>query len=338
MDAFKKIKILHVIGAMNRGGTETMVMNIYRKIRHDQIQFDFISYDQQEAHYDEEILKLGGKVIKLTKTKSIKQIYHVIKKQGPYHAVHAHTLFHCGMAMIAAKLARVNIRVSHAHTTMDKNDSFFKKIYIKLMRLVINIFSTHLLACSEQAGKYLFGETVTDRSNYLYFPNVIDYEQFLKTPQTKIETFNMDEGIENQFVIGHIGRFDEAKNHQFLLNVMERVLQKNKNVRLLLVGEGNLKEQVIEQSKKLGIYEKVNFVGVRKDIPIILHCMDVFVFPSLYEGLGLVLLEAQACGLPCIVSEAIQPEADVGLGLITKLSLGDKPDVWAKKVFELIHI
>ncbi len=329
------IRILHVVGAMNRAGTETMLMNIYRNIDRGKIQFDFISYSQQEAHYDKEIQMLGGKVIRLSKTPSIKKLYDVIKQNGPYDAVHAHTLFHCGIAVISAVLAGVKIRISHAHTTLDDNHRLSKKVYMACMRWIINTFSTKLLACSNGAGNYLFGKRGRKSMKYKYFPNAIDYAGFLKTPHAEVEKFKEKENLRNSIVIGHIGRFIEAKNHAFLLDMMKFIVQKNPSITLVLVGDGDLREEMEQAAKEAGIWRNIRFVGIRNDITTMLHSMDVFVFPSIYEGLGLVLLEAQACGIPCIVSQAIQPEADVNLGLITKLPLTEGPDAWADKAIEL---
>lgn len=326
------IRILHVVGAMNRAGTETMVMNIYRNLDRDKVQFDFISY-KQDAHYDDEIKQMGGRIIKLSKTQSIKEIYNAIKQYGPYQAVHSHTLFHCGIANVAAKLADVRIRISHAHTTLDRADSFIRKIYIKAMRYIINSFSTSLLACSDEAGRYLFGEK--SKSNFTYFPNMIEYLKFLNEQSKEVNRFKEEKGLKNSIVIGHIGRFIKAKNHIFLLEIIKSVIKKDNSIKLLLVGDGDLRSQIEATAKQKGIHDNIRFVGIRNDIPTILHGMDVFVFPSIYEGLGLVLLEAQASGLPCVVSEAIQPEADLNINLVSRLSLADGADVWADKILEL---
>lgn len=329
-------KVLHVVGAMNRAGTETMLMNIYRHLDREKIQFDFLSYGSDEAHYDEEITNLGGKVIRLSKTQSVKEIYYAIKEYGPYDVVHSHTLFHCGIANIAALLAGIKVRISHAHTVLDKDDSLKRKLYMKLMRLIINTFSTNFLACSKESGNYLFGEKSLTSERYFYFPNLIDYSEFLFYPSIEVNQFKVEEGIGNNLVIGHIGRFIEAKNHMFLLEVMKKIIKKEPSVKLLLVGDGDLKLYIEEESKKVGLENNIIFVGLRSDIPTMLHTMDVFLFPSLYEGLGLVLLEAQASGVPCIVSEAIQPEADLNLGLFTKISLKDGPDSWSNAILELV--
>ncbi len=332
MKVSKPKRILHVVGAMNRAGTETMLMNVYRNINREELQFDFISYNKETAHYDEEIENLGGRVIRLNNTNSIFELYSAIKKNGPYQAVHSHTLFHCGLANIAAKIAGVKVRIAHAHTTLDKCDSFIRKMYIKTMKSIISVFSTNLLACSNNAGNYLFGEKNVTTSKYTYFPNLIDYKKFLGNPSDEVQGFKAKYGLENCIVIGHIGRFIEAKNHVFLLKILKSIRRNNVNAKLLLVGDGDLKFEIEEMVRKEGLNDYICFVGLRSDISTVLHSMDIFVFPSIYEGLGLVLLEAQACGLPCIVSEAIQPEADLGLGLFSKLSLSDSPESWARLI------
>lgn len=331
----RSLKILHVVGAMNRAGTETMLMNMYRKMDRKRLQFDFISYDDKEADYDHEIKKLGGRVIELANTNSIMALYKAIKQHGPYDAIHAHTLFHCGIAVIAAYLAGIKIRISHAHTMQDNSKGFIRKCYMLIMRLIINSFSTNFLACSNGAGRFLFGKKRLHSSRYLYFPNAVDYSEFVVEPHVEVNKFKIKEGLEKSLIIGHIGMFKEAKNHAFLLEIMKNAVKKDPASKLLLVGDGHLKQQIEEIAKKKLIYQHIKFVGVRDDISTMLHCMDVFVFPSLYEGLGLVLLEAQACGIPSIVSEAIQPEADLGLDLVSQLTLADGPEVWADRIMEL---
>jgi glycosyltransferase involved in cell wall biosynthesis len=329
-------RILHVVGAMNRAGTETMVMNLYRNINREEIQFDFVSYSKENAHYDEEIKKMGGRVITLSNTQSIKELYKAIKKFGPYEAIHCHTLFHCGIANLAAWLAGIKVRISHAHTTCDRNDSVARKVYIASMRKLIGTFSTHQLACSKEAGSYLFGDKTLESASYSYFPNAIDYSSFLSTPPSQVKSFKVEEGLGKSIVIGHIGRFIPAKNHDFLLDIMKSLLDKNPLTKMILVGDGDLKYHIEQRINEEGLHGSIRLLGIREDIEIMLHSMDVFVFPSKYEGLGLVLLEAQASGLPCIVSEAIQPEADLQLGLVSKLNISDGAEVWANTILTSI--
>ncbi len=336
-----KGKILHITGAMNVGGTETMLINLYRKVNKE-ITFDFISYSNKEAYYDKEIEELGGTVIRLKPPGergfigAIKGIRNVIKENGPYKAVHTHMLFNCGIAMIAAYLSGVKIRVSHAHTTADNSTSLIRKVYISIMRLLIKVFSTDFLACSDGAGKYLFGDNIVKSKKYKMLPNYIDYEKFINSDhKNKIRA---EVGIkEDDIVIGHIGRFIIAKNHTFLIDVANEMIGKNKKVKLMLVGTGDFEEEIKEKVKKLGIASNVYFLGIRDDIPAVLSSMDLFILPSISEGLGLVLLEAQASKLPCLVSEAIQPEVDLGVNLVNKINLSCGKEQWAKKAFDILE-
>ena len=335
-----KKKILHITGAMNMGGTETMLVNLYRKINKD-IQFDFISYSEEEAYYDKEIIELGGNIIRLKPPNeagfigAIKNIKRVIKENGPYKAVHTHMMFNCGVSMIAAYLSGVKVRVSHAHTTADEGIGFIRKIYISLMRIFIKLFSTDFLACSNSAGKYLFGGKITSNKRYKMLPNYIDYDSFINcNDKTSIRE---ELGIKNDdMVFCHVGRFINAKNHEFLIEIVNEMIQKNNKVKLILVGDGDLREYIESKVKKLKIEKNVYFTGIRKDIPNILNNSDLFILPSIYEGLGLVLLEAQASKIPCLVSQAIQPEVDLGVGLVKKLNLSYGANKWGEEAIKLI--
>lgn len=335
-----KRKILHVTGAMNVGGTETMLINLYRKVNKE-VEFHFISYSKEKAFYDNEIESLGGKIIRLDLPQevgfisSVKNIKKVIKENGPYDAVHTHMLFNCGIAMIAAYLSGIKVRVSHAHTTSDDSTSFVRKIYISLMRVFIKMFSTDFLACSNSAGKYLFGNNITFNKRYNVLPNYIDYEKFINSSD---KTYIREElGIKkDDMVVCHVGRFITAKNHEFLIDIINEMIKQNNKVKLILVGVGELKESIENKVKCLGIEENVYFMGIRNDIDAILSSVNLFILPSIYEGLGLVLLEAQASKVNCLVSEAIQPEVDLGIGLIKKLNLSKGAREWANEANNII--
>lgn len=338
-----KYKVLHVVGGMNKGGTETMLMNIYRKVNRDRIQFDFLYFTDEETYYDKEIIELGGKIIRIHKMRFIhmfdfiSNISQVINSNGPYKVVHAHTLFNCGLVVKAAKKSNIDIRISHAHTTLDNENGILRKLYIKFMRNIILKYSTNLLSCSDLAGKYLFGEDTVKLSKYDILPNLISYENIINVDGDE-RYMNLKETNKlnnDELILGNIGTLKEAKNQQFILDIVYKLKEKNKNVKLLLVGSGPLEKNLRYKCKKLGIENEVIFTGTRDDIDVILNSMDVFVFPSIFEGLGLVLLEAQAAGLPCIVSEAIQPEADLQLGLFSKLNLSDGAEFWANKIIEV---
>lgn len=337
-----KYKVLHIVGGMDKGGTETMLMNIYRKIDRRKIQFDFLYTTNEETYYDTEIKKLGGNIFRIDSlsifniNKMVNQIYDCINQNGTYQAIHAHTLFNCGIAMKAAKKSSVDIRISHAHTTADNEVGLARKIYISLMRKLILDNSTNLLACSDLAGEYLFGTENIKSDKYTMFPNLISYENIIGVKHEDIKKFRIENKLQkDDLVIGHIGTFKESKNQKFLLKIVKVLKEQNKSVKLLLVGDGSMRDELETMCKDLDISDKVIFTGTRDDIDVILNSMDVFVFPSTFEGLGLVLLEAQAAGLPCVVSEAIQPEADLQLGLFSKLNLADGAESWENKIIEV---
>ena len=334
-------RILHIVGAMNRGGTETMLMNLYRHIDKEKIQFDFVYFSQEEAHYDKEIISLGGKIIRvsppsiLNYKKAINDMKKVIKEYGPYEVVHAHTLFNSGFAMKAAKELNIKTRITHAHTTLDNESTIVRKIYTNHMRRSIIKNSTHLLACSNEAGRYLFGEKSLNNKNYTFFSNLIDYNKVLNVDKNKVKEFKDEYNLKDKIVIGHVGTLKQSKNQKFLIEITNYLVKENKDIRLLLVGDGSMRHDLEEMVKKYNLQENIVFTGVREDVEVALHSMDIFAFPSIYEGLGLVLLEAQSAGLPCLVSEAIQPEADLGIGLVNKLNLSDGIEKWSQKILSL---
>lgn len=339
----KTKKILHIVGTMNRGGTETMLMNIYRNIDKEKIQFDFVSFSKEEAHYDKEIISLGGKIIKISPPrilnykKAIDDIKKVIEEYGPYDVVHAHTLFNSGFAIKASKELNVKIRITHAHTTLDNEATIIRKIYAKYMRKIINKNSTHLLACSNEAGRYLFGEKSLYNKNYTFFQNLIDYNKILNVDKNKVEEFKHEYNLNNKIVVGHVGTFKESKNQKFLIEITHYLTKENKDIVLLLVGDGSMRNDLKDLVKKYNLQDNVIFTGIREDVEVAFNSMNLFIFPSIYEGLGLVLLEAQSAGLPCLVSEAIQPEADLGIGLINKLNLSDGIEKWSQKILSMLR-
>lgn len=334
-----KPKVLQVIGGMNVGGTETMIMNIYRNV-HEDVQFDFISYYDFQAYYDKEIEELGGRVVRLELPSkrgtfgTIKDLRKVIK-EGNYSAVHCHTLFHCGIGVLAAKLGGAKVRISHAHTTADDSRSFPKKVYIGLMRLLIRMFSTNLLACSHGAGKYLYGNSLVQSPKYKILPNYIDYKRFIYNEEC--ESIKKELGLKkDDVIITHIGRFIEAKNHDFLINLIGKLVRKNSKIKCLLVGDGDFRLKIEDKVKSMNLENNVIFLGIRKDIDKILKETRLFFLPSTFEGLGLVLLEAQASGVPCLTSTAIQPEADLGLGILKQLNLDSELSLWEKTALNMM--
>lgn len=330
------MRVLQIVGGMDIGGTETMLMNLYRKL-YKEVQFDFISYYSYEGYYEKEIKDLGGRIItldspnKVGKFKAIKQLANIIK-QNDYEIVHAHTLFNCGVAMIAAKLGGAKIRVSHAHTNLENNQNLIRRIYQNCMRALIRFTSTDLLSCSNSAGEYLFGKKVRKNKAYKVIPNYIEYEKILNFKGSSLK----DElGIEKEgILLGNVGRFVESKNQIFLIDVAEDLIKKNNKIHLVLVGYGDLEERIRNEIKNRNLEKNIHILGVSKEMDKIMNAIDIFLMPSKYEGLGLVLLEAQAASCKCIVSNAIQEEAILDLNLVEKREL-DKQE-WEKEIFKIL--
>ncbi|MGV3488740.1 MAG: glycosyltransferase family 1 protein [Tuberibacillus sp.] len=328
-------RVLHVVSAMNRGGTETLLMNVYRQIDRSKIQFDFVSHRNEVCHYDEEIESLGGNVIRIpslgesgpvTYIKNIKSVL----AQHSYIAVHSHTDFQSGFAAYAAKRHGVQNIVCHAHTNRwEKKGWLANKMILPFLRSLIRYSATDYCACSEEAGAFLFGEKAKDKVKIL--KNGIDIEQFLETDKDEDlrKELNLSQDLK---ILGHIGNLSPVKNQAFILKLLRRLRDDGLNAVAVFAGDGPDLRNLEEQCRFLKIQPYVYFLGVRTDIPRLLRAFDVFVFPSLYEGFGIAAIEAQCAGKPCIVSRNVPVSTDLGLGLMTYLDLNDDMDIWISEM------
>lgn len=325
------IRILHVVTYMGRGGLETMLMNYYRHIDRDKVQFDFLVHRDFEADYDAEILSLGGRIYHMPRlipwSKSYKKkLKDFLCAHPEYRIVHVHQDCLSSVALQCAKECGIPVRIAHSHSSSAvKNLKYLLKLYY--MRRIPR-FSTHLFACSRQAGDWMFA-----KHPYTIVPNAIAASQYVYSEEMEYAV-REEFGLTDQLVIGHVGNFTPAKNHRFLLDIFQEVKRKQENAKLLLVGGGDGMQAMQEKADTMGISDAVIFAGTRKDVPRLMQAMDVFVFPSLYEGLPVTLIEAQAAGLRCIISDTISRECVVSLGLVTSKSLADSPAEWAAHIIE----
>lgn len=335
----KKIKVLQYTGAMNRGGAETLLMNIYRKIDRDKFEFHFITHSKNKSDYDDEIVKLGGKVIYL-ENPSIKYLKKfsenfrkIVNEYGPYDAIHTHMQLFNGIVLKEASKNGIRIKISHAHLNGDyAKSNFFRKIYVKYSKRLINKNSTHKLSCSYESGQYLY-----NNGKFTLLKNAIDINQFKF--DKKSDYLNKELGLDNDDkLITHIGTFKEAKNHEFIIDVFKNVNYINKKYKLILVGSGNLEDVIRSKVKSLNLEDDVYFLGIREDIPQILQSTDVFFMPSILEGLPVVLVEAQAAGVPCVISNNIPKECDMNLDLIKSLELSQQKEIWANVLIDSSNI
>ena len=335
MDYKKQLKVLQVFGSLNMGGAESRMMDIYRNLDREACEFDFLTMQTDHQYYEDEITELGGKIIKIDSPRKSGVIKHIstlykIMKSGKYDAVHAHTSYHCGLVALVAFFARIPVRISHARTTGSKQKSKLKGLFLFFGRSLVNLFSTYKFAISNDAGKFLFG-----KSKFEVVPNAIDTDKYLNISQDEIVQLKKELKFDNdKLIIGQIGRFDPMKNHEFTLNWFSQFLQIKPDAVLLLVGDGPLRSDMEKLAKELDIADEVVFTGVRGDVPKLIHIFDVLFFPSIFEGLGGVVLEAQAAGVPSVVSTGVPHETNLGLGMVERCSLDSDFIEWNNAILQ----
>ena len=331
------IRITQIIGKWLGGGVESVVMNYYRHIDRSKIQFDFIcDEDSTNIPYDE-INSLGGKVILIPPYQKVIKYHNELKKvlkDGNYKIVHSHINTLSVFSLWAAKSAGVPVRISHSHSTTNKKEKK-KNLMKQVLKHFSKVFATDYMCCSELAGRWLFGDKEYDRGNVYLLNNAIDLDKFKYDENIRKEKRKELNISDDTLVIGHVGRFVEQKNHRFLIDIFNEVHKERKNSILLLAGQGPLVEEIHEKVNELGLNESVRFLGQRKDIDKLYQAMDLFLFPSLYEGLGMVAVEAQVSGLPCVVSTEI-PEIAKVTEKITFVNLENKIETWTEIIFKYI--
>lgn len=322
------IRILHVLGGMNRGGIETWLMHVLRHIDRDRLQMDFLVHTTQPCAYDDEIRNLGSKIIPCLYPSNpwlyAQNFKRILRQYGPYHIIHSHVLHYSGYVLHLARKAGIPIRIAHSHkdsSPFDLNAKLHRRLYLKLMKAWIARHATLGLGCSKVAAADLFGpnwKTHPQRKLLYYGIDMSPFQQPVDVIEVRKEL-----GIPiNAFVVGHVGRFHEHKNHAFLLKIFAEI-----------TSEGTLRLKIEQQVMHAGLSDRVIFAGARSDIPrIMMGAMDVFLLPSLCEGLPMVSIEAQAAGLPLVLSDLITDELEKIKSLVTKISLSQPAKIWANAV------
>lgn len=335
----KKIRILHVIGTLHIGGAEAVAMNYFRFIDRKKFTCDYLVYGDEVGEYEEEVYKLGGNVIRIPMpNKGYKEFYKNCVKvfeEGKYDIIHAHTLLNNGIVVKAAKKANIKVRISHSHNTKNRpKETFISLAYAKFMKILIKKYSTNFLACAKDSGIFLFGKKHFDKYG-IVINNGINTSNFIFKEDLRNQ-IRKELDIENKIVIGNIGRFVEQKNQVRLLEIFREILNKEEKSVLLIVGDGELRDVLKKKAIDLGINHAVRFLGTRSDVSNILQGMDVFLFPSIFEGLGIALIEAQASGLMCYASDVIPREAKVS-NLIEFISLDKDNFHWSERVLSKLN-
>jgi glycosyltransferase involved in cell wall biosynthesis len=331
-------RVLQIVHRMRPGGVQALVMNVYRHIDRSRVQFDFAVRSQQPEHYDEEIKALGGRLFHLPWSRSNPfRLTHykcalatLLGECGPFIAVHSHVGLFSGHILPIARQANIPLRLAHSHSAFIDKPSTLRNIWASFMRCSIRRNATHMLACSSLAAEWLYGTQGHQDTRVVKVPNAIDLGLYAGLGSDQSSWRKVVGLPEKGILIGHVGRFDHVKNHIFLLEIFSAFHRSCPDAKLVLVGEGVLKQQIEQQATAKGIKDAVIFMGVRNDVPQILGAVDVLMLPSLHEGFGIVLVEAQAAGTPCLVSDTVATEVDLGLGLVQFMSLDLDAHAWAQ--------
>jgi glycosyltransferase involved in cell wall biosynthesis len=340
----KPIRVLQVFTSLGRAGAESMIMNYYRSVDKTKVQFDFLVHREEEGAFEEEIRNLGGTIYRVPKItnhfKYRKELLSFLKKND-YKIIHSHIDSYSYWILKYAKKYHVPVRIIHSHIAVNisikkmflsKSDFVrgLKSISQYVLKFGIKKHATHFFACGEKAGEYMYGKNSTDFS---IIRNAINLNDFKLNLGKRRALRNQLEIGENEFVIGHIGRFAIQKNHIFLIHIFKEILKLHENCTLILVGDGDLKTKMIQEVEKLGIQSKVNFLGVRKDVANLLQAFDLFLFPSIFEGLPVTMVEAQVSGLPIVASAAITKEVNI-TDLASYIDLKESHTEWAQVALE----
>jgi glycosyltransferase involved in cell wall biosynthesis len=308
-------------------------MNLYRNINRKNIQFDFVVHTNEICAFDEEIKQLGGKIYIVPKYKGINHFEymkvwkHIFESNPQYKIIHGHVRSTASIYLNIAKLYNLTT-IAHSHNS--SSGIGIRAIIKDILQYPIRFTADYFIACSMSAGKWLFGRRIVESENFFVLNNAIEVERFRFNSYLRKNIRN-ELNLEDKFVIGHIGRFHPQKNHDFLVEVFNRIYAMDNNSVLLLVGDGALKSEIQLKVKNLCLEKNVIFTGVRSDVQEILQAMDVFLFPSLYEGLPVILIEAQASGLIIFASDKITRDVDITSNIFFT-SLDSDLDVWAKKI------
>lgn len=328
------IRIVHNIASLHLGGSQAFVMNMYRNIDRSKVQFDFVVTPETKEGFYDEITNLGGKIFSCPRYKGTNHIQYnkwwddFFNEHPEYKVIHGHVR---STASIYLKIAKRHGLVTIAHSHSTSNGNGISAIVKRIMQLPIRKQADYLFACSDKAGKWLYGEKAITQQNYYMIPNGVDLKRF-EFDVNKRNQMRMTLGIKkDMMILGHIGRLSTPKNHKFLLNVFNKYHKINSNSKLLLVGDGELFDCIKEHIDKLNISDAVIMTGSKQNTEDYYQVMDIFVFPSLWEGLPVSVVEAQANGLQCLISDVITHDVDL-TDLIQYLPLDE--ELWLGAIVE----
>lgn len=331
----KKTKVLVIAASLRIGGAEKVARDIALYAPSRQYEFHYVVFGDEIGAYESQLQERGCTIFHLAEpSDSYPQFLKVLRKlmkTHRYDVVHAHNMFNCGLTMMAAKLSGVPVRIAHSHSALTNGGGFVKTAYEKLMRFLILSCSTDLVGCGEKAGRRLFGEKAWEKQGNLIL-NGIDVASFAYDEQ-KRNAIREQLALGDRFVMGHAGHLTEVKNQSFLLDLMPEVLKHRPDAMLLLLGEGEDRPMLEQKIRDMGLEGHVIMTGNVTNVADYLSAMDVFVFPSLFEGTPLSILEVQSNGLPCVISDSVPPDVFL-TDLIQPLSLQDAKETWVELILK----
>ncbi len=338
----KPIRVLHVIGKRPQGGIGAFLLNVHRRIDIEKVQFDYlINADENEGFFDKEVKKLGGKVYLLPELsykntfKYLIQLNKFLKQHREYNIIHGHSVNIGVFYFSLAKMYGIKNRIAHSHSTKYSN-SKINSMRNFILQIPLKLLANHYFACSKEAGIFLYGKRAIKNNKVYIIKNAIECEEFRYNLSIR-EDIRKELGINNEIVIGNVGRFSKEKNHSFMLDIFSEINKKNSQSKLVLVGDGPLLEECKKKAEKLNIYKDVIFLGRRNDINKILQAIDVFILTSYFEGFGISLIEAQATGLLTFASDVVPEEVQVTEN-IHLLSIEKSPKDWADEINNKLEI
>lgn len=327
-------RLLCIVGSMNAGGAETFLMKIYRQLDKEKYQMDFAVAVDEKAFYDDEITSYGGRIFHITPKskgalKNFMEVMALVRDNNYQYVLRTSPHSLSALELFAAKLGGADVRVFRSSNSNTTTGSAKERLLHRLFFFMPRYFSNVKFAPSTEAAEFLFGKgCVTDGTAFILH-NAIDYDRYKFNSESR-EKLRRELKIDGKKVVGHVGRLSRQKNHDFLLDFFAQYAAKDVSAVLLLIGEGELDADIRDKIAGLSLTDRVLMLGVRPDIPALLSAMDVFVLPSLYEGLPNVVVEAQASGLPCLVSDRVTKEVDI-TGIVSFLPIDDA-GMWAQEI------
>lgn len=331
-------RLLCIVGGMNMGGAETFLMKLYRNFDRTKYQMDFAVALIEKGEYDDEILTLGGRIYHITPksrgtVKNFLDLKDLVRKEQYNYVLRVSQHSLSALELFAAMLGGAKVRAfrsSNSNTCAGKINGLIHKLCMFMPRN----FANRYIAPSTEAACFMFGKHYVESGSVLLLHNAVDHSLFAYNDGCRAQ-IREELGIsDNDFVVGHVGRFNHQKNHTYLLDVFSEILKLKQNAKLILVGKGERESQIVDYAKQLGIVDFVQIISPRNDLNKFYSVFDVLVFPSLFEGMPNVLIEAQAASLPCVASDSVTKEAEI-TKYVSWMSLSDSPENWSSKAVEI---